>query len=202
MSTGFPHTQRPKLTGALAAAALALVAALALAAPTAQAAPQAPALPFHAAYVSSDPAANAVVKTAPSVVTIHFAEPVDPAGSAVVVYDAKGQVVSQPAQVETNDLATMRVPMTGNDSEVYLVYWHTVSATDGDPDVGAFNFFVDASGASNLAPKGTTTTPTTTQASPSGVPAWLTALIAVVVLLAGLAGGIAWSRSRAEAGTH
>lgn len=153
----------------------------------------------HASYVSSDPAANAVVKSAPSAVTITFAEPVTPAGSAVTIYDAKGAVVSGAAQIEQNDAATMRIPMTGNDSEVYLVVWHTVSATDGDPDVGAFSFFVNANGTSELAPK-TTTTITQT---PAGVSTWLVALIAVIALLIGLAGGFAWARgsaSRASSG--
>ena len=183
------------LRAALVAAAL--VATLALMAFMAPAAHAVPSRALHARYVSSDPAANAIVKAAPSVVTIHFAEPVSPSGSGIVVYDAKGQVVSQAARADTNDLTTMRVPMKGDGSEVYLVYWHTVSATDGDPDVGAFNFFVNASGASELAPKTTTTAPAT--ASATGVPGWLTALIAVIALLAGLAGGVAWSRRRGSA---
>ena len=166
--------------------ALGLLAAAALTAPPAFA---------HAYYVRSDPAANAVVKTAPSVVAITFAEPVNPAGSAVTIYDAKGVVVSAAAQVEQNDLTTMRVPMTGDGSEVYLVVWHTVSATDGDADVGAFNFFVNASGTSDLAPA---PTPTTTQ-TPGGAPVWLVALIAAAALLIGLAGGFAWARSRRAA---
>ncbi|MGH2501118.1 MAG: copper resistance CopC family protein, partial [Ktedonobacterales bacterium] len=192
--------------GAMAALALVValvaLAALALAAPTAQAAPRTGARALHARYLSSVPAANAVVKAAPSTVTIHFAEPVDPAGSAVVIYDAKGHVVSQAAHVETNDLTTMRVAMTSTDSEVYLVYWHTVSATDGYPDVGAFNFFVSASGASELAPTGVTATPATTPASAPGAPIWLAALIAVVALLVGLAGGAEWARRRASAGAR
>lgn len=179
----------------VAALALALVAAL-----PAHAAPRSASRAFHAGYVSSDPAANAVVKSAPSVVTIHFAEPVDPAGSAITIYDAKGQVVSQPAQVDANDLKTMRAPMQGDGSEVYLVAWHTVSATDGDPDVGAFSFFVNASGSSDLAPTTPArTTTTTTQASASGPPLWLTALIALIALLVGVAGGVAWARSRTGA---
>lgn len=173
------------------AAALTLVVALAFVAPAAHAAP---ASALHARYVSSDPAANAVVKVAPSVVTVHFAEPVNPQGSAIVVYDAKGHVVSQTARVETNDLTTMRVAMSGDGSEVYLVYWHTVSAADGDPDVGAFNFFVNTSGASELAPKVTTSATTVPQASAAGVPGWLVALLAVIALLVGLAGGVAWVR--------
>jgi len=141
---------------------------------------------------------------APSVVTIHFAEPVDPAGSAVIVYDAKGQVASQAAQVDVNDLKTMHVAMIANDSEVYLVTWRTVSATDGDPDIGAFNFFVNTSGASDLAPRTTitTNTPATTQASASGAPLWLTALIGIIALLIGLGSGVAWARSRAASASR
>ncbi len=180
-----PARHLPPL-GLLAAAALTALVATALVAPPAFA---------HASYVSSDPAANSVVKTAPSVVTITFAEPVNPAGSAVTIYDAKGQAVSAAAQIEQNDATTMRVPMTGDNSEVYLVVWHTVSATDGDPDVGAFNFFINASGTSDLAPK---TTTTTTAQTPTGAPTWLVALIAAVALLAGLAGGFALARRSAS----
>jgi methionine-rich copper-binding protein CopC len=176
--------------------ALGLLAALA----AAFAAPSALARPVHAAhagYVISDPAANAVLKAAPSTVVIHFAEPVDPAGSGVTVYNAKGQVVSGAAQVEQNDLKTLRVPMTGGDSEVYLVAWHTVSATDGDPDVGAFNFFVSETGTSDLAPASSAGT---TAKAASGAPAWLVALIAAAALLAGLAGGYALARRMGPAG--
>ncbi len=200
MRISFSHTARSvmlRLAGGCAGVvALALLAALATA--PALAAPHVAGRAQHASYVSSDPAANAVVKAAPTVVTIHFAEAVDPAGSAITVYDAKGQVVSQPAQVDANDLKTMQAPMTGNDSEVYLVTWHTISATDGDPDVGAFNFFVNASGSSELAPKATTTTPTT-PTSDSGTPAWLVALIGLIGLIVGAAGGVAWARSRVGA---
>lgn len=166
---------------------LAALAAAFISAPTAFAHP---AHAAHASYVSSDPAANAVVKTAPAAVVIHFAEALTPSGSAVTVYDAKGQVVSGAAQVEQNDLQTMRVPMTGDDSEVYLVVWHTTSAADGDPDVGAFSFFVNASGASELAPKPATTG--ATSQAPTGAPIWLAVLIGIVALLAGLGAGVRW----------
>lgn len=185
----------------MALAALALLTLFG--APAALAAPRAAHQPLrasHASYVSSDPAANAVVKTAPSVVTIHFAEPVVPASSTITIYDAKGQVVSQAAQADTNDLKTMTAAMTGDGSEVYLVYWHTVSATDGDPDVGAFSFFVNASGSSDLAPKsGATSTTLPSSSSAAGAPIWLTAVIALVALLVGLAGGVAWARRGAGA---
>ena len=191
---------------ALAIGALALALLTTLASAPALAAPHTASHALHARYLSSTPAANAVVKTAPSEVTAHFAEPVDPAGSAITVYDAKGQVVSQPAQVDPNDLTTMRAPMTGDGSEVYLVVWHTTSATDGDSDVGAFNFFVNVSGSSELAPE-TATTTTTAHATPpasSGAPIWLVIVLTLAGLIVGAAGGMAWARSGAgaPAGTH
>lgn len=183
---------------AIGVVALALLATLGSA--PALAAPHTASHALHARYLSSTPAANAVVKAAPSEVTAHFAEPVDPAGSAITVYDAKGQVVSQPVQVDPNDLTTMRAPMTGDGSEVYLVVWHTTSATDGDPDVGAFNFFVNVSGSSELAPTApTTTTPSATSPASSGAPIWLVVVLALAGLIVGAAGGMAWARSRAGA---
>jgi methionine-rich copper-binding protein CopC len=149
----------------------------------------------HASYVSSNPAANAVVASAPTTVTIHFAEHVNPTGSAVVVLDSKGTTVSTgPAQVDPSDLTVMTVPMKGDDSDVYLVQWHTVSADDGDPDIGAFTFTVGASG-----------TPTTTPSgggggsgsSSSGTPSWLVALIGVLGLAIGAAGGMLFARRSA-----
>lgn len=182
---------------AIGVAALALLATLTSA--PALAAPHTASHALHARYLSSTPAANAVVKAAPSEVTAHFAEPVDPATSAITVYDAKGQVVSQPAQVDPNDLTTMRAPMTGDGSEVYLVVWHTVSATDGDPDVGAFNFFVNVSGSSELAPTAPATTTHATSPASSGAPIWLVVVLALAGLIVGAAGGMAWARSRAGA---
>lgn len=164
--------------------ALSLSTGLALAAIVSVA--QAPVASAHAAYVSSVPAADSTVTQAPTVVTIHFAENLDPASSDVVVYDTKGRVVSTgKAQVDTSDPKTMTVPMAGDDAESYLVVWHNVSLDDGDPDIGAFTFYVgkvasqptpgssggtDASGGSN---------------SSSGVPGWVVALVGVAGLVVG-----------------
>ena len=68
----------------VAGALLGLLAALAL-----------PGLAFaHSHPTSSSPAADAVLKTAPTVVTILFAEELNPADSDIVVYDSKHQQVS------------------------------------------------------------------------------------------------------------
>lgn len=184
------------LVGLLTACALAFAMTQAMTASTLAA----PSFPAHARYLSSDPAANATLKAAPTVVTVHFAEAVNPAGSAITIYDAKGQVVSQAAQVDATDLKTMRVPLQGDGSEVYLVTWHTVSAVDGDPDVGAFSFFVNASGSSELAP--TTSALTSTPATQSaGAPTWLTALLVALGVVLGAAGGFMWAR-RGTAGAR
>lgn len=151
----------------------------------------------HAAYVSSDPAANAVLKTAPILVTLHFAENVNPTGSDVFVYDAKGKQVSTgPAQVDRGDLKTMMVGMQGDDSETYLVVWHNVSADDGDPDTGAFTFTVSAT----ATPQPTATTAGgsggthTSSSGSTGVPGWIAVLIGILGLVVGAAGGMFYSR--------
>lgn len=139
----------------------------------------------HASYKSSTPKPNEVLKTPPTLVTIHFVENVNPQGSDIVVYDATGkQVSTAPAQVVRSDLTTMTVPMKGTNAEIYLVEWHTVSADDGDPDIGAFNFLVNPSQSSIQAVTGGSH-PSTTSSSSSGMPIWLGALLGVLGLIVG-----------------
>lgn len=171
---------RQNRIGALAVTlGLVLIGALSLfvTAPTASA---------HAAFGSSDPAPNSTLKAAPTTITIHFLENVNPSGSGIVVLDATGkQVSTAPAKADPNDLKTMTVSMQGNDSETYLVQWHNVSADDGDPDIGAFTFTV------NPQSTGGTPTPTSTPGSPttasssSGVPVWGTVLVGLLGLVVG-----------------
>jgi len=135
----------------------------------------------HAAYVSSTPAANAVLDKAPTSVTITFAENLNPSESNIVVYDSSmKQVSTGQAQVNTSNLKEMSVPMQGDDSDVYVVVWHNVSADDGDPDAGSFSFFIG----DDKAPA----TPSTETASSSGTPVWVTVLVGVLGLVVGGAG--------------
>ena len=169
--------------GQLCAAALALGTVLALIAPGIASA--------HASYVSSDPAANAVLKAAPTTVTVHFAEDVNPDGSDIVVYDSKHkQVSTAPAEVDRSDLKTMTVPMQGDDSEVYLVEWHTVSADDGDPDIGAFTFSVSADASAAAAtptapPDAVGPASSSGSTGSSGAPGWVVALVGIAGLVIG-----------------
>jgi methionine-rich copper-binding protein CopC len=151
---------------------------------------QAPTAAAHAKYATSVPAANSTVTEAPSLVTIHFAEDVNPAGSDLMVYDTKGNVVSTAqGDVSSNNAKVMTVPMVGDDSESYLVVWHTVSLDDGDPAIGAFVFNV-GSQAKPGDGGGSTTSPGTNAAtnSSSGVSGWMVALVGVLGLIVGSAG--------------
>lgn len=177
----------------LVAALLVAAAAMVIQSPTASA---------HAEYVSSTPASNSTVTQAPTVVTVHFGEDVNPNGSALTVYDSHGKVVSTgPGSVETSDAKTMTVPMTGDDSESYVVVWHSVSLDDGDPAIGAFLFNV-GSPAKTGNNGGSTTSPGTIAASPggasssSGAPGWLVALVGIIGLIVGAGGALALTGKR------
>lgn len=135
----------------------------------------------HAGYVSSDPAPNALLKQAPSTVTITFAEEVTPSGSGIVVYDSNmKQVSTGEATADASNLKKMSVPMAGNDSEVYVVVWHTTSADDGDTDAGSFSFYTNS--------EAVPTTPgssSDSSSSSNGTPVWVTILVGVLGLVVG-----------------
>ncbi len=156
----------------------------------------------HASYVSSDPAAGAVLPNAPTQVTVHFAEPVNPLGangipSSLTVFlnpdlkntsysdqDATQVSPDKGTQFPASDAMTMTIPMTGAGNGIYEVYWHTVSATDGHEDSGVFFFGVGTSTGQGIVVE----TKTVTNTVPAGLPLWATILIGVVALVLG--GGI------------
>lgn len=163
----------------------------------------------HASYVSSDPAAGAVLATAPTQVTVRFAENVNPAGangipSSLVAYheldakntfsfDQEAKVVSTgQTQYPLADAKSMSIAMQGDGNGIYAVVWHTVSADDGDPDSGVFFFGV---GSGNVL--GTASSPPA-GASTSGVAVWVPILVGILALLlgAGIGGWLARRLSR------
>jgi methionine-rich copper-binding protein CopC len=147
----------------------------------------------HAKPTSSTPSPNQNLTTAPTMVTIIFGQHVKPEGSNIIVYDKDGKTVSTgPATVDPNDLTKMTVAMQGDDSEAYLVVWHTVSADDGESAIGAYSFGVKAA-ADDLP-----TTASTPSAS-SGVQPWLAALIGVIGLGLGALGGYFFARRQKTA---
>jgi methionine-rich copper-binding protein CopC len=142
----------------------------------------------HAKPTSSTPSPNQNLTTAPTTVTIIFGQNVKPDGSDIIVYDKDGKKVSTaPATVDPNDLKKMTVPMQGDDSESYLVVWHTVSADDGESAIGSFSFGVNA--AADDLPSSSTTS-----SASSGVQPWLAALIGVIGLILGVGVGYYFAR--------
>lgn len=140
----------------------------------------------HAYPVSASVGPDATLKSAPDSITIHFAENVNPNGSDIVVYDVNGKVVSTSAQVDRSDLKAMTVQMHGDGSSTYLVEWHTVSADDGDPDIGGYTFAVDSNAKTTNANSQNFGTATTPPASTSnGVPAWVIVGVGIAGLLIG-----------------
>jgi hypothetical protein len=143
-----------------------------------------PAAQAHAGYKSSIPAANSVVKVAPTMVSISFLQRLSPQQLSIVVYDKNAKAVSTGvAQISATDPYTATVTMQGDGSDIYRVDWNDISAEDGDATVGAFVFGVDPSGATDkVPPLPTSATPAPTQ---SGVPPLIAALIGLAGLVVG-----------------
>lgn len=147
----------------------------------------------HAAYKSSNPAANSVLKAAPTKVTITFVQHLSPQGLSIVVYDKSAKVVStSQAQISPTDPYSASVSMRGDGSDIYRVDWNDVSAEDGDPTLGAFVFGVDPSGKTDKVPP---VAASSTTAS-SGVSPLVTVLVGILGLLIGGAATYVTTRSR------
>jgi copper transport protein len=157
----------------------------------------------HALLVSSTPAANAVLATAPTSVTLTFTEPPDPRLSSVRVLDASGAGhTTGPAVAGVADggsgtggpgaglgATTLTVPLGPLPNGVYTVAWRTVSAADGHATAGSFAFSVGTGapppasasvGASSSAVSGASTV------SPAAVLARAVLYLGMVMLLGSL----------------
>ena len=161
--------------------------------------------PAHAEYMSSDPAANAMLAKAPSMITVHFSEQINPSGSDITVSDTDGKPVSTAAaQVDRSDLKTMTVTIQGDQSEVYVVNWHTVSAMEGHHDAGSFRFFVNISpmlkgmlgspSMSGSSPSSTSGMSSDSSSSSSELPIWVTVLIGILGVFIG--GAVVFAATR------
>ncbi|MFC1400633.1 MULTISPECIES: copper resistance protein CopC [Streptacidiphilus] len=95
----------------------------------------------HAALLSSDPAQNAVVQSAPTQIVLHFSEQVTLATDDLRVFDPSGKRVdSGPTGHNGSDDTTARVALaSGLAQGTYTVAWRAVSA-DTHPVSGAFTF--------------------------------------------------------------
>jgi copper transport protein len=138
----------------------------------------------HAQYDKSNPAANAIVASAPSQVAIWFTEHLEPSGSSAQLFDSSGKAVDgaksrlgdQPKQL------ILDLP-AGLPNGTYSVVWNTLSADDGHPAQGYFAFTIGTA-----ADVQTVTTPTVSAAH--GAPQWMRASSRWAALL-GLAAAVA-----------
>lgn len=112
----------------------ALSAALLLAAPVAAFA--------HAHLQEAQPAAGSVLAAAPTAVSIHFTETLEPKFSSIVVLDASGRHVEAAASVVVaDDPDHMTVALKPLAAGAYKVVWHA-TATDTHKTEGVYSFTV------------------------------------------------------------
>jgi methionine-rich copper-binding protein CopC len=94
----------------------------------------------HAHLDRAAPAAGATVATAPSEVTLHFTERLEPLFSAVVVRDAAGQQVDKrDARVDEADRNILRVSLQPLGPGQYKVEWRVISV-DTHASKGDYSF--------------------------------------------------------------
>jgi copper resistance protein C len=174
------------------------------------AAPAHLALPAHAKVLSSDPAIGSTIAQAPTKVTVFAAENInpDPTKSNLQVYgpgvDATDTLISQGnAQVPLSNPKEMSISITPNADHtdgVYVVFWKTVSADDGDPASGSFTFTVRANTAAATPPpasnQNTTAPASTNNTTASGTPIWVPIVAAIIALLVGLGAGLGLGRRK------
>src|ERR1700730_7145903 len=98
----------------------------------------------HAILLRSDPAKDAVLKSAPSQVRMWFSEDLNPTFStATVVNSANQRVDAKNAHVSSSDSREMDLTLQANlQPSVYIVIWRTQSADDGHVLSGSFIFSV------------------------------------------------------------
>jgi copper transport protein len=186
--TAASNCGRPVRIAARRPALLALLAVLGLVVVMLRAVPAV----AHANLVRSDPAAGAVLTTAPAQVQLWFSEQPDPHFSDVQVINANGRRVDhadmRPAPSDPLSLiAGVSSPLPDG---LYTIVWKTVSAVDGHVVNGSVPFYVGQPPAGVYVPVGAQSGP----ASSGGLPGpgavfdrWLGLLSGVL-----LAGGFAF----------
>ncbi|WP_405098411.1 copper resistance protein CopC [Micromonospora sp. NBC_01412] len=151
----------------------------------------------HNSLRSADPARDATLSTAPTQITLEFAERLDPTFTTIVVTDAGKLRVATGAPVVAGarGTVTLTAPL-GNGA--YTVAYRVVSA-DGHPVQGSYPFTVaDPQGTDAPAPPGgSAASPEAVAAAPGkdtglGVGALIGAV--VLVVLATAAGALWWRR--------
>lgn len=118
----------------------------------------------HAAYLRSNPGADAIVAAAPERVEIWFKQELfrRKGDNAITVTNADGQTVSVgDALVDDDDRKHLWVAMQPNLAPgLYTVAWKNLSFEDGHPAEGMFSFMVDPQAKETSTPMGVDAAPT------------------------------------------
>lgn len=100
----------------------------------------------HAVLQHSQPAANAMLATAPVQIRLWLTEPVEPKYSAIQLRDITGAEVSiPPSTVDSQDPKQVYVTLEQLPDGLYTVVWSVVSAADGHRTEGSFPFTIGVS---------------------------------------------------------
>ena len=167
---------RPPRTIHLAWALLALLAGLLQ--------PSAPAA-AHAQLEESDPAANAILATAPTSITLRFSERLERSASGAVLYNQTGQAVDGAAPRFVDDPYAMVVDIpAGLANGTYALLWNNLSMDDGHTAQGYVPFTIGSEADVR------TVVPPAATATDAGPPEWLRAGARWLALL-GLAAAVA-----------
>ena len=103
----------------------------------------APQTSAHAFLESSDPAANAVLATAPASVKLRFTEPLETSYSRADLYDQSGAQVPGATSSIGPDPQSMSVTLpSGLGNGTYSLLWRTLSAADGHTAEGYLPFTI------------------------------------------------------------
>lgn len=162
------------------------------------------ALPGHASVWRSNPAIGSTIASAPAQVTVFTLESIRPQGSSLQVYgpgpEATNTLISQgPTRFPLSDSRQMGIaitPLSGHLSGVYVVFWQTVSADDGDPASGSFTFTVNAG--NHATSTSTRSTASAAQGGGSAAVLWFSLGAALLALIAGLGVGFGLGRRRSS----
>ena len=96
----------------------------------------------HAELKQAEPAVDGTVATAPTDVTLHFSERLEPAISTIVVRTAIGKRVDKAdAKVDQKDRTVIRASLPSLTPGIYIVEWRALTA-DTHRTEGAFIFRV------------------------------------------------------------
>lgn len=137
----------------------------------------------HANYDSSTPAKGEVLNASPAQVSITFTQDVQRITGTfgIDVTGPAGTATAGAADLDDDDRSIMTVPLSPNlPPGRYVVEWKNVSDEDGDPNNGAFSFYIgvqptpeDIAADAELeevGPDGPTPSPTSGAATPGATP--------------------------------